>query len=146
MKKLILISALLFSMNGWADGLTLLCKGEGGNYLSTDYGDVGFIVEGQKSSNAEIIIKFDSTFETGSIKIPKLMNDKSMGTKKTTFDLKEINVSENEISSKFKLKFFDSPSFTINRVTGYMEYNGGTNSMVKFSGYCEQTKLDEKKF
>ena len=151
MKKLILISALFLSSNGWADGLDLVCGGVAtiknygkeistgtiGTGIDSTKIDVGTYKVSKNNVQVEVIISFDDDFGSGTIQIPSSMRPPA-NKKKGKFELTKITANDDEISAQFKINFLNKPKFTISRITGTLDYSGTGASL---NAPCEQVDI-----
>ena len=155
-----LYSLIIFaSIELVADELNLVCKGEAtvpSNQVSTSTAQVygngtsasgtgTNIISRDTQVYAEIIVKINDDFNSGTISLPSVMRPPIGGKNIDTWDLKDLEVNENEIKGAFKINFLNKPKITISRITGRIEYKAGAWPK-NFSGDCEKLDTSIKKF
>ena len=72
--------------------------------------------------------------ETGKIRMPRTMLPTFHGGSAGLFDLKNLRISEREITASVALNFMNSPKLRLDRMTGHIAING---SVGAFSGECQ---------
>ena len=144
-----------------SEPLNLICKGEAeiidsaqvssfgssSSYGTTtgstsSSGSGSATIVGRKTTNTAISLYFDESFANGYIKLPVIMRPAIGGRKIDKWDLKDIEVNDEEIKARFRINFANKPKISISRVTGRIEYK----AIETFSGDCEVVKVSEKKF
>ena len=148
MKKAIgiIILGLLWCSNVFAESLQLICSGIGTGVSTSSVYDpttgktIG--INSRKSTKASVTVSIDE--KENWIQLPNILlppvKKKKPGNK---YDLYNLEITDKEISGKFKINIINKPSMTIDRYTGVMAMKGfGTT----FDGQCEKVDLMEKKF
>ena len=148
MKKLlgILVMGLLFCGSVIAESLQLICSGTGTGVSTSSVYDpttgktIG--INSRKSTKASVAVSIDE--KENWIQLPNSLlppvKKKKPGNK---YDLYNLEITDKEISGKFKVNVFYKPSMTIDRYTGVMTMKGFGST---FDGQCEKVDLTEKKF
>ena len=163
MKKLFLITSLLFSSIVFSESLTLICEGESKTVgidtsrSSTNiYGDINARSNTTKinpksiRSDASLIIHFNDLknckkgkCSSGWIDLPKHMHP-PIGTRKDKIPLLDVVISKMQMKARFKLNLLNKPRIEINRSTGNISVKGLGNT--GFSGGCVVYEESERKF
>ena len=159
MNKYLYFLVIFASTDLMSDDLNLICKGEAtvpSNQVSTSSAQVygnGASVSGTGTNiiskdiqaYAEIIVKINDDYSFGTIKLPSVMRPPIGGKNIDTWDLRDLEVNDDEIKGTFKINFLNKPKITISRLTGRIEYKA-TAWPKNFSGDCEKLDTSLKKF
>ena len=99
-------------------------------------------INSRKSTKASVTVSIDE--KENWIQLPNILlppvKKKKPGNK---YDLYNLEITDKEISGKFKINIINKPSMTIDRYTGVMTKKGFGST---FDGQCEKVDLTEKKF
>lgn len=90
--------------------------------------------------DAESSVGFRLEGDAATIRIPRHLLPDIRGGKAGWFNVKNLRVSDAEITGKAAINFLHNPSFRIDRVTGQMSTSGG-NSFA-----CKPDVATERKF
>ena len=143
----VLSAALLAAMA--AEGMTqpltihLICSGGGAankgtvttGYAQNNYGGAASAqVYGQTAVGFNDQVNIDLIGDSGRIRMPRTMLPVIRGGKDGWFDLKNLKISDGEITASAAINPINSPKVRLDRITGHLSISGKAGS---YSGLCE---------
>lgn len=133
-----------------AGELNLICRGSGrtmtavGRETGVVRNNQGYAVQGQNVRESlvdyETTAGFRLTGEIATMRVPNMFLPPIAGGRGGWFKVKDLRVSDSEISGKVAINFMNTPSFRIDRITGELSTQYG------FQGQCDAQDVTTRRF
>lgn len=131
-----------------ADGLNLALQCDGfadadaTTFINRQDGSAPTIVSGSTRTGERIVIVFEGS--AGRIRMPPALEPNIRGRSDDGWrPLSDIQVAEDQITSRFSFNFFDKPSVRIDRVSGMLDVRG---LAFRFQGECSPYDAQARRF
>ena len=132
------------------DELNLICRGGGRTMTATSRDSAGYAnnqgyaAAGQNVRESLVDYETTAGFRlsggTATMRVPTMFLPPIAGGRGGWFKVKDLRVSDSEISGKVAINFMNTPSFRIDRVTGELSTQYG------FQAQCEAQDVTTRRF
>ncbi len=130
--------------------MNLICRGQGTTMTATGRqtgvvrNNQGYAVQGQNVQeslvNYETTAGFRLTGGIATMRVPTMFLPPIAGGRGGWFKVKDLRVTDSEISGKVAINFMNTPSFRIDRITGELSTQYG------FQGQCDAQDVTTRRF
>ncbi len=111
-------------------------------YGSNGYASAGVVSQGTRQTDDMFSVEIAG--DNGRVHVPRsLLPPVHGGGKEDWWDLKELTVTDTEITGRFSLNLFNKPTIRINRLSGVIAMDGLKET---FRGTCAPEDVAQRKF